>query len=238
MAAQKRFIAHAAHELRSPLTKLYGELQLALRKERGAGEYRRAIEEAEGATRQLKHLAADLLTLARAQGAEENGVAEASPVEKLVSDAVTLVAASGEALDPVLPATRIDQRGDACSVHGRAADLVRLLRNLLENAAAHSPPEGRVVVDWSERAEHVEIRVSDEGEGVPENLRDRIFEPFFRGPGAGRARGTGLGLGIAREIARAHGGDVVLEDGEGGATFLVTLPLAQLPQTARDEKSP
>ncbi len=222
MAAQKRFIAHGAHELRSPLTKLYGELQLALRKERDVTEYRRSIEEAEGATRQLIHLAEDLLTLARAQGAEENGVAEKVDVEKLVTDAVTLVAGSGEGLDPA----RVDQRGDACAVHGRGSDLVRLLRNLLENAASHSPPEGRVLVDWMERGDMVEIRVSDEGDGVPESVRDRIFEPFYRaGSKQGRTDGgTGLGLGIAREIARAHGGDVVLGNGARGATFLVTLP--------------
>jgi two-component system heavy metal sensor histidine kinase CusS len=230
MAAQKRFIAHAAHELRSPLTKLYGELQLALRKERSAADYRRAIEEAEGATRQLKHLADDLLTLARAQGAEENGVAESSDIDKLVRDAVALVRAA-EGLDD----RRVDIKGESCIVHGRTSDLVRLLRNLLENAAMHSPPGGRVLIEWDVADRQLELRVSDEGEGVPTTLRDRIFEPFFR---ASRAPGgTGLGLGIARDIARAHGGDLILTDTAGGATFLVTLPTAGSPSKSLEPRA-
>jgi two-component system heavy metal sensor histidine kinase CusS len=235
MAAQKRFIAHAAHELRSPLTKLFGELQLALRKERTASDYRRAIEEAEGATRQLKHLADDLLTLARAQGSDETETNERVEVEKVAGDAVALVAGSGGA-----DAARIDLRGESCSVRGRSSDLVRLLRNLLENAASHSPPEGRVVVEWSDHGDTVEIRVSDEGEGVPVSLRERIFEPFVRaGTKGARSRGgTGLGLGIAREIARSHGGDIALGDGEGGATFVITLPAAPSRKSVNpDEKS-
>lgn len=230
MAAQKRFIAHAAHELRSPLTKLYGELQLALRKERTAADYKRAIEEAEGATRQLKHLADDLLTLARAQGAEENGVNEPSDVEKLVKDAVALAGAA-EGLD----ASRLDIDGPPCTVNGRTSDLVRLLRNLLENAAMHSPPGGRVSVQWKVVGRQLELRVADEGEGVPDNLRERIFEPFFR---ASRAPGgTGLGLGIARDIARAHGGDLILSEAAGGATFVVTLPAERTKATETKEKS-
>jgi len=214
MATQKRFVAHAAHELRSPLTKLYGELQLALRKERTAPEYRRSIDEALEASRKLKTLADDLLTLARAQDSEDDGSPERVDVDKLVSEALALV--------PNVDVSRIDKSGDDCAVRGRANDLVRLVRNLLENAFAHSPPDGRVKIDWSAKNGHVEIRVTDEGEGVPQSLRERVFEPFFRAsqiPG-----GSGLGLGIAREIARAHQGDVVIEDAPHGAVFVVTLP--------------
>ena len=232
MAAQKRFIAHAAHELRSPLTKLYGELQLALRKERTAPDYRRAIEEAEGATRQLKHLADDLLTLARAQGTDETETNEQIEVEKLAKDTIALVAGSGGA-----DAGRIDLRGEQCAVRGRSSDLVRLLRNLIENAASHSPPEGRVSVEWADHGETVEIKISDEGEGVPVSLRERIFEPFVRAgtKGTRRSGGTGLGLGIAREIARSHGGDISLGEQDGGATFVVTLPSA--PSSSKGSKS-
>jgi two-component system heavy metal sensor histidine kinase CusS len=215
MSTQKRFVAHAAHELRSPLTKLYGELQLALRKDRTAPEYKRAIEEALDATRKLKTLADDLLTLARAQGAEENAGPEHVEVERLVSDALALIANAD--------ASRVEKSGATCVVHGQAADLVRLIRNLIENAFAHSPAEGRVRIDWIKNAGDVEIRIADDGDGVPESLRERIFEPFFR---ASRTHGgSGLGLGIAREIARAHAGDVVVGESARGAVFVVTLPL-------------
>src|SRR5581483_5811974 len=110
-----------------------------------------------------------------------------------------------------------------------------LLRNLLENAAMYLSLGGRVSVQWNVAGNQLELRVADEGEGVPENLRERIFEPFFR---ASRAPGgTGLGLGIARDIARAHGGDLVLCDAPGGATFLVTLPAERTKAAETKEKS-
>lgn len=214
MSTQKRFVAHAAHELRSPLTKLYGELQLALRKERTAPEYKRAIEEALEATRKLKTLADDLLTLARAQGAEDSGAVERVDVERLISDALALV--------PNADTSRVEKHGQPCVVRGHPTDLVRLVRNLLENAFAHSPPRGQIRIDWSKEGDHVEIRIADEGEGIPESLRERVFEPFFRA--SRKSGGTGLGLGIAREIARAHRGDVVIRSGDRGALVVVTLP--------------
>jgi two-component system, OmpR family, sensor kinase len=111
-------------------------------------------------------------------------------------------------------------------VLGRPNDLTRMLRNLLENAVAHSPPGGIVRVACRRRSSRLELEVSDDGPGVPEEDRERVFEPFFRGPAASAgAEGTGLGLGIARDIARHHGGDVMLgADAGPGACFVVSLP--------------
>ena len=107
-----------------------------------------------------------------------------------------------------------------------------MLRNLLENAVRHSPSPGRVLVEatLSTDTGTVEIAVGDEGSGVPEAERARLFEPFFRGADARGSDGAGLGLAIARSIARTHGGDVHLDaTARRGARFVVRLPGAARP---------
>lgn len=222
VATQRRFVANAAHELRSPLTRLYGELQLAARKERSAAEYKEAIGQALEATRQLKALADDLLTLARHASDEPAGVSPEAVKPAAEQVAVADVVKHALELIPRTERGRVRTSGDACVVRGRPADLARMLRNLVENALTYSRAASEVAVRWARVDGGVEIEVSDVGEGVPESLRGKIFEPFVRASRAGS--GTGLGLGIAREIARAHEGDIALTRVEGGATFVITLP--------------
>lgn len=215
---QRRFITHAAHELRSPLTALHGELQQALRKERTAEEYRQSIAFASRASARLVHLADHLLELARAERTRP----EAEPVSvdgvlREVSDALRPLAKE--------KGVRIEVGPDTFSVRATSTDLERIVMNLLDNAIRHSPRDGVVRLGAAAGATpEVEITVHDEGPGVPVADRARIFEPFQRSAAArAEARGAGLGLAIARELARKHGGDIRLADAEG-ARFVVTLP--------------
>ncbi len=222
VGSQQRFIAHAAHELRSPLTSLYGELQQALRKERDAASYRQAIQHALEATRRLNLLANDLLTLARTQR-ETAKDAEPIALERTVDEARELVAHLARTREVSLEMTL--PRGVVVS-HWHH-DLTRLFRNLLENAISHTPSGGKVRVESVRHGNMLHTWIADEGPGIDPADRERIFEPFFRTPGAiqNREGGAGLGLGIAREIARAHGGDVRVEaTPPPGARFLVVLP--------------
>jgi signal transduction histidine kinase len=101
-----------------------------------------------------------------------------------------------------------------------------MLRNVLENAVRHSPTGGVVRVVHSLQNGMVRITVADQGPGIDEDERATIFEPFFRSKSAAKGDGSGLGLSIAREIARAHDGELVLggSPGEGrGATFVISL---------------
>ncbi|HEX7768321.1 MAG TPA: ATP-binding protein, partial [Nitrospira sp.] len=112
-------------------------------------------------------------------------------------------------------------------VQGDAGRLTQLLINLLDNALAHTPPEGRVTIRLKTIPERVVLQVEDTGSGIaPEHL-PRLFERFYRADPA-RAResgGTGLGLAIVKEIAEAHGGTVAVESGLGqGTRFTITLP--------------
>ena len=231
MSSQRRFLAHAAHELRSPLTKLYGELQLAVRKDRDAQELRRAIHEALASTRALTGLTDDLLSLAKitAGGASK----EEAVLSSIVENAVALSSALAEEKRVTFELSGLDVR-----LMGQPNDLSRLFRNLLENAVAHSPEGGTVRVRGDVRADRVHVAVEDGGEGVPKEDRERIFEPFFRSAWSkSRATGgSGLGLGIAREIAKSHGGAVRLEDAVHGARFVVELPQSAPTRTGEDSR--
>lgn len=220
-SAQRVFIAHAAHELRSPLSALYGELALALRRSRDQTEYRRAIEEAFDSTRQLKGLAEDLLAVARLGATPPPSVAP-TDVRAAFEDAREIVAADAAARD-----VRIGPNGGCGPALASHRDLVRLLRNLLENAIRHSPPGGAVTVGLADGGDQIVITVADEGTGIAQEERSKIFTPFYRGTTVPTVSGaeTGLGLTIARGIARAYGGDVVLDAAPAsGACFRVTLP--------------
>ena len=229
--SQRRFVAHAAHELRSPLTRLYGELSLALRRTRTAEEYRFTIEQALDATRRLKLLAEDLLELARLDAHTDEPWRDVALAEVMES------ATQSVAEDVRAKRVRLELRVPALTVRTRRTDLERMLRNLLENAVRHSPSDGKVAVTASTSSSGVVVSVADGGPGVQPADRPRVFEPFWRGADqrASGAPGAGLGLAIARQIARAHGGDIELDESpQGGALFRITLPEARLPAGQRN----
>ncbi|HXX68360.1 MAG TPA: HAMP domain-containing sensor histidine kinase [Polyangiaceae bacterium] len=224
---QRRFIANASHELRSPLTTLLGELSFALQRERDAATYRAAIEEALESTRRLKALTEDLLALARIGGSDfEVETVSLSQVTKAAFEWSRTAAQKG--------GVTMETWSDGAVVQGHPRDLERLMRNLIENAVRHCPPGGRVLVETHGDADGARVIVSDEGPGVPPDARERIFEPFFR-LDRGRAdhSGAGLGLAIGRTIARAHGGDLWVDSAPslgGGARFVLSLPVSGPPR--------
>jgi two-component system, OmpR family, sensor kinase len=224
VASQQRFIAHAAHELRSPMTRLYGELQHALARPRDEAEYRRAIEEALDATRRLKTLAEDLLAFARiaiVRGPPGERASVAAFVDSAVSWVATEAKERGIEIHTEIPRD--------LEIVGVASDLERVVRNLLENAIRYGKRSGSVQIVVRRDEGVVRIQVMDDGPGIRPQDRPRIFDPFFR---AARERasdvpGSGLGLAIAREIVRAHGGDLCIdEDHAPGTLLVITLPSA------------
>lgn len=226
----RRFVSHAAHELRSPLTALRGELELALHRPRSIEEYQAAVRSALDDVERLIALAEDLLTLARLESAGPPSPKRRFSLCAVVSGAIRDSAArSSRGIQVVVEVEDVSMRG-------RSADIQRLLRNLLDNAVFHSPPGGLVKV-WSRLSapaaavpasprRELQLGVEDQGPGVPAELAEKIFEPFFRGESEREYSGAGLGLSIAREIARAHGGSLRCEPAEAtGARFIATLPI-------------
>lgn len=220
--AQRRFTGDASHELRSPLTALRGELELALRRERGVEEYRRVIASALEETERLTRLAEDLLTLARSDaGAMEPRRREVDLTETARSTVGRLEAKAEERRIRV----EVRARGTVRGLYD--PDMVgRLLWNLVDNAVKFTAPGGRVEVSVAPVDGGALLEVADSGPGLREEALGKLFERFYR-EGAARtpAEGTGLGLSIVRAVAEAHGGRVEARNRDaGGAVFRVWLP--------------
>jgi two-component system, OmpR family, sensor kinase len=219
--AQRDFIAHAAHELRSPLATLRGELQLALRRPREPEEYRRALGEVLEDVETLSRLTDDLLALARAQSAGA-AMMQRADVADVLENAVSMARGLAEDEDVTI---EVAEGGDSALVMGASGELARALRNLIDNAIGHSPAGGIVTVGWDLEDERITLWVADQGTGVRPDEQARIFAPFFRGRATSSDRpGAGLGLAIARGIAEGCGGTVTLDATvKVGARFALSL---------------
>ena len=216
---QRRFVADASHELRSPLTGIRAQLEVDLSHPERA-DWEETQRDVLGETMRLQRLVDDLLVLAQS---DEN----ARPSRRETIDLDDVVLAEARRLR-VRGAVDIDAHEvSAAQVEGDRDALTRVVRNLLDNAERHA--RSAVSISVHESSEQAELQVSDDGPGIPPELRDRVFERFTRADDArDRASGgTGLGLAIAQEIVIAHGGTIeVASNGAGGATFVVRLPLA------------
>ena len=230
VVAQQTFVSHASHELRSPIAALRGELQLSLRRPRTKDEYKRTIEETLENVDLLGTLAEDLLTLARVQ----RGVMghETTALRDTLGDALRM--ARGAAAATGIHFREPDAASLSCEVAGRRADVARALRNLLDNAVAHSKAGGTITIDVMVTDAVVSVSVKDEGPGVSTAEAGKIFSPLFRGSREqADGTGTGLGLAIAREIARAYGGDVRFDaEHTPGARFILELAIAAASETS------
>lgn len=218
--AQRRFTADASHELRSPLTALRGELEIALRRDRSPEEYRRVIGSSLEEAVRLSELTEDLLTLARSDAGVMEPRLEEVDLEERVRAAL-------ERLQ-----SRIEEKGLTVSVtasgRGRGMWDLKLVDqmvwNLLDNAVKFSPAGGAIEVTVA-RGEDFVMTVDDTGPGIPEATITHIFERFASADEAHAAAGTGLGLSIVRAVAEAHGGSVAAANRQaGGARFEVRLP--------------
>ena len=224
LASQKSLLANASHELRSPLTRIRMGLELMGSDAPSASrlEISRNITE-------LDQLIEEILLASRLDARDANlGSVESVDLIGLAAEECARVGAELILdLDPAWRAAQTSAPGDAAlPVQGVAKLLRRAVRNLLENAHRHAA--GTITLGLSQTAGHAVIRVCDQGPGVPPDLRERIFEPFYRLPGATeRDGGVGLGLALVKSIALRHGGSVHCEDhAGGGACFVMQLPLA------------
>ncbi len=220
MVAQRRFIADAAHELRSPLTAVKLQAQIASRAS-SDGEREAALAQLAGGVDRAAHLIEQLLHMARLEPAARQAAFAPVALDTLIKQVVADFSTQAEARD-------IDLGVGACAaltLSGQAAGLRMLLSNLVDNALRYSPAGGRVDVELKVTPEHAVISVSDNGPGIPADERERVFERFYRLAGS-ETPGSGLGLAIVRQVAAMHGGHVELDDSpSGGLLVRVLLPL-------------
>ncbi len=214
--AQRRFTADAAHDLRTPLTVLKSDLEVTLRRERSAAEYRQTLERMRAEVGRLTRLAEDLLTLSRLEAGLSN------PFESFLL---------AEALDTILPShtQAAVQKGlqfqleipPDLRAYGDAGLVARAVGNLLSNAITHTE-SGQIGLRAERKEGRILIQVWDTGPGIPPELQAAIFERFRKGE---RSKGTGLGLSIVAQVAHLHRGRVQVANRAGrGAIFTLELP--------------
>jgi two-component system, OmpR family, sensor kinase len=222
--AQRRLVADAAHELKTPIAVLLGEAQDARRPEARPGDRLQSLETIERTARGLAREAENLLQLARADAAPP------APLELVDLGAVAERSVEASRGLAAMRDVQIDLfRQNGAPVRGDRAALFRLATNLVGNAAAYTDSGTSVEVAAGTRGSEAYLEVRDRGPGVPAADRVRIFERFVRLDEArGRhPEGSGLGLAIVDQVARAHGGRVEVEDRPGGgAIFRAIIPAA------------
>ena len=221
LATQRRFMADASHELRTPVSIARTAAQVTLAQpRRDEAEYREALGVIAKQTSRLTRLVDDMLVLARADAGGYPIVQTQVRLDQLVAECVREFGAPAEdkniALNTDLyPAT----------MTGDETLLRRMLSNLIGNGVAYTPSGGSIDVSLRASDGHLLLRVSDTGPGIPAEDRDRVFERFVRLDPARAAGGSGLGLAIARGIAEAHGGTLRVESsGSVGSMFVASLP--------------
>lgn len=218
---EKRFTADAAHELKTPLAALSTQTQVALRA-KTEEEKKEALLKVLFGVRRSTHVVQQLLTLSRME--PEAGLTDTTSVvpAKQAVEVISMLAQNAIERNIDLELLSPD---NTATITGNITAIDILIRNLVDNAIRYSPPDSLVTIDIKEDEKHVTLIVTDNGPGIPEKLRKRVFERFFRVIG-NNTTGSGLGLSIVQQIAKLHHAEIELRDPASGkgAEFWVIFP--------------
>lgn len=231
--AQERFIADAAHELKTPVATALSGTQVLLQKARSMEEYEEFVASLQDELRRIGQMVDSLLTLARADAGLSPGTASPVSVNEIVMSAV-------ESCQPIAVQREVrlvprlampGSHGAELIVVGDDDLLHTMVSNLIRNAIRYAPVETPVEVEVSAQNGQARIAVRDSGPGIDSAYQSRIFDRFFQVPSdQNRLKGSGLGLAIAKGVARLHGGEIsVTNRPTGGCEFVVKLPLRTQP---------
>jgi signal transduction histidine kinase len=225
MQQQREFVADASHELRTPLTSVLANLELLQASLGGPdqAEDREVVDSALRSSRRMSRLVSDLLLLARAD-AGRLAAHHRCDLAEIAGDAAAEAAPLMGGRDFVIDNDR------PLRVEGSADELHRMVLNLLDNAARHTPEGATIELRLSRQGGYAVVEVADDGPGIPQAMRKLIFDRFVRGEGpadTARGNGTGLGLAIVSAVAASHHGSVEATESEaGGALFRARIPIA------------
>jgi len=228
ISSQRRFIADASHQLRTPLTVLKTQAEMALREcdrpssdpEQMRTELRQIVHSIASTTDSTVNLANRLLTLARIEHGTEVASQNAPVSLREVVQQVGLEMAMAAVARQIDLSLEADADG---VVQGQELLLHEMVANLVDNALRYAPPGGSVILRVLEADAAVVLEVEDSGPGIPAGERERVFAPFYRASATMERNpgGAGLGLAIVRDIATLHGAGISLGDAAGGSGLLV-----------------
>jgi two-component system OmpR family sensor kinase len=218
----KQFTSDVSHELRNPLFALKGELEVLLSQKRDVQEYREALYECEERVDFLIKMSNDLFLISRF---DENKI-------QMDFDYLNIDDVIYKVCDLFLPMAEeksiklVMNLSNGLTIFADKIKLSQVLSNLLDNAIKFTPPNGRIDLSVVRKSNDIELRVKDNGRGIPEGKTDRIFERFYQvDTSRSNQKGTGLGLQICRKIIEAHKGRIKVEKNKGeGVTFVVLIP--------------
>jgi signal transduction histidine kinase len=220
---QKQFVSDVAHELRTPLSIMTGELEVALRKDRTISDYKQVLTSSKEETGRLISFVENLLFLAR-----EDQEKQAIEFEKVdITDLIGSVIASlqTESTNKQI-ALHFEPDAEPTFVWGQPSMLRRLFFNIIHNAILYTPAEGNIWVSLLANKQYTEVGVKDTGIGISPEDQEKIFNRFYRAdPSRSQTKGYGLGLAICKSIVELHHGRITVHSSLGqGSTFTVMLP--------------
>ena len=224
--AQERFIANAAHELKTPVTHLLGQAQVLARQARRPEEYDQFITAVQEDMRHLAMIVESLLLLARADAGLPLEARARVSLNEVAADAVERCQPFAAQREVQLAPTLCppSDEADEPEITGDAELLVSMVGNLVRNAIRFSPPNERVEIEVFRKQGKACIAVRDRGPGIPEDQLPRLFERFHQAHPGERRGGSGLGLSIAQSVAKLHGSRIVAENRpDGGSAFTIYL---------------
>lgn len=220
---QRQFVTDASHEMRTPLSIISGEIEVALNKKRSAQDYKDTLVSTKEETDRLSRLVENLLFLAR----EDQGKVKTQMKQVDVIDVMSsiLVSFKPKITEKQL---RVDFKPpqENIPVLGEESLFYQLFANLIENAIKYTPKKGEIKISFIEKREKVMIQIKDTGIGIAERDKIKIFDRFYRVDSSrSKTRGYGLGLAISKAIVVRYGGKLLVFSTVGkGSTFIVELP--------------
>lgn len=220
---QKQFVSDVAHELRTPLSIMSGELEVALRKERTPADYQQVLTSSKQETDRLIELAENLLFLARADQGRQAIEFEKVDTTDLIGSIIASLQAESTKKEIAI---RFQPEKEPTFAWGQPAMLRRLFFNLIHNAIQYTPSQGEIGISLATCKQYAEVKIRDTGVGIPPEDQGKIFNRFYRvDTSRSRTKGYGLGLAICKSIVELHHGSISVRSALGqGSTFTVMLP--------------
>ncbi len=220
---QRQFVSDVAHELRTPLSIMTGEMEVALSKDRTVSDYKQVLASSKQETDRLISLVENLLFLARAAQGKQAIDFENVDITDLIGSVIASLQTESANKQIVL---HFKPGAEPTFAWGQPSMLRRLFFNLIHNAMLYTPAEGNVWVSSSANKQYTQVEVKDTGVGISPENHERIFSRFYRvDPSRSQTKGYGLGLAICKSIVELHHGSITVHSALGqGSTFTVMLP--------------